>query len=149
MPDLPADIVYVIAGGGNDFPRMQRRANELGIADRIVFTGLFPESEKADLYTLADLFVMPSRGEGFGFVFLEALASGVPVIGSKLDGGRDALMDGELGLLVDPTNPAEVRSAILEALENGHRSIPDRLEHFSFPRFRERAWKILDALASD
>lgn len=82
LPDLPEDIVYLIAGGGNDATRLQKKALDLGISKRVVFTGLFAEEEKPDLYNLADVYAMPSRGEGFGFVFLEALACGVPAIGS-------------------------------------------------------------------
>src|SRR5258708_7605233 len=84
LPELDGDIFYLIAGGGNDVPRLQRKAFELGVADRVVFTGLFPEEEKPDLYNLADAYVMPSRGEGFGFVFLEAMPCGVPVIPTLL-----------------------------------------------------------------
>ena len=144
LGQLPEDVVYMIAGGGNDFPRLQRKAVQCGLAHRVVFTGLFPEEDKADLYALADVYVMPSRGEGFGYVFLEALASGVPVIGSKLDGGREALLDGELGLLVDPANPAEIACAIRETLGNAEREIPARLEHFSFARFRQRLDAVID-----
>lgn len=144
LPALPSDVVYLIAGGGNDFTRLQRRAMELGVGNRVVFTGLFAESDKPDLYALADVYVMPSRGEGFGFVFLEARASGVPAIGSKHDGGREALLGGELGLLVDPANPAELRAAIEELLARGERSIPARLEYFSFENFTARAAAIID-----
>jgi glycosyltransferase involved in cell wall biosynthesis len=146
LRDLPEDVVYVIAGGGNDAPRLQLRARELGVAARVVFTGLFAEEEKPDLYNLADVYVMPSRGEGFGFVFLEAMACGVPVIASKLDGGREALLDGELGALVDPTNPAEIRAAILETLARGERRIPEALSYFSFEKFAERSRAIIDAV---
>lgn len=139
LRDLPEDVVYVIAGGGTDFPRLQRKAHDLGVSARVIFTGLFPEEEKPDLYNLADAYVMPSRGEGFGFVFLEAMACGVPAIASKLDGGREALLDGKLGLLVDPTNPAEIRAAILETLQRRERRIPEGLEYFAFERFAERA----------
>lgn len=145
---LPEDVVYMIAGGGNDFPRLQQKAVDCGVGRRVVFTGLFPEEDKRDLYALADVYVMPSRGEGFGYVFLEALASGVPVIGSRLDGGREALLDGELGLLVDPASPAEIERAIREVLERGSRRIPGRLEHFSFARFEERLGAILSATVS-
>lgn len=138
------DITYVIAGDGNDLPRLRQKARLLGVAERVVFTGLFDDTEKADLYSLADVYVMPSRGEGFGFVFLEAMASGVPVIGSKHDGGREALRDGELGTLVDPSNPAEIRTAILDALAHGERQIPAGLDYFAFPRFAERLHAILD-----
>lgn len=145
LPDLPDDVVYMIAGGGNDAPRLQLRARALGVASRVVFTGLFADEEKQDLYNLADAYVMPSRGEGFGFVFLEAMACGVPVIGSKLDGGREALLDGKLGMLVDPTNRAEIRSAILESLERP-RVIPEGLAHFSFENFAQRSRAIIESV---
>lgn len=143
LGQLPEDVVYMIAGGGNDAVRLQRKAMQCGVGERVVFTGLFPEEEKCDLYGLADIYIMPSRGEGFGYVFLEALASGVPAIGSKHDGGREALLDGELGLLVDPANPAEIRTAIEELLGRPPaRAIPPRLAHFSFEQFKAR----LDAI---
>lgn len=142
LRDLPEDVVYMIAGGGSDASRLQHRARELGVASRVVFTGLFADEEKPDLYNLADAYVMPSRGEGFGFVFLEAMACGVPVIGSKLDGGREALLDGKLGMLVDPTNRAEIRAAILETLERGERRIPEGLDYFSFENFAQRSKEI-------
>ena len=145
LTDLPTDVVYMIAGGGNDAVRLQQKAAQLGIGDRVVFTGLFPDAEKADLYALADVYVMPSRGEGFGYVFLEALASGVPVIGSKHDGGREALLDGDLGLLVDPANPAEILAALRELLgAHPPRRIPPLLDYFSFDKFRARVDAILD-----
>lgn len=144
LPNLPSDVVYVIAGTGNDRARLERKAARLGVGERVVFTGFFPDEQKLDLYSLADVYVMPSRGEGFGFVFLEALASGVPAIGSKLDGGREALRGGELGLLVDPTNPAEIEAAIRELLTSRERAIPSGLEYFSFRNFVARAAAIVD-----
>jgi phosphatidyl-myo-inositol dimannoside synthase len=147
LPDLDADVSYVIAGGGNDVPRLQRKAVKLGVAGRVIFTGLFPEEEKTDLYNLADVYVMPSRGEGFGFVFLEALACGVPVIASRLDGGREAVRGGALGQLVDPTNPAEIRLAILDALAVREKRIPEGLEYFSYANFERRTHAIIDEFA--
>ena len=146
LPSLPSDVVYLIAGGGNDFPRLQKLAMDRGVGDRVIFTGLFDEQDKPDLYALADVYVMPSRGEGFGFVFLEARASGLPAIGSKHDGGAEALLGGELGLLVDPCNPAELRAAILDQLAHGRRAIPERLAYFSFENFTRRTSEIVDAV---
>ena len=147
LGQLPDDVVYMIAGGGNDAVRLQQKAAQLGVGKRVIFTGLFPDADKADLYALADVYVMPSRGEGFGFVFLEALASGVPVIGSKHDGGREALLYGELGLLVDPANPAEILTAIREVLARPRqRAIPPRLSYFSFENFKARLNAILDTI---
>ena len=145
LRELPEDVVYMIAGGGNDAVRLQHKAAHLGLANRVVFTGLFSDEDKCDLYALADVYVMPSRGEGFGYVFLEALASGVPVIGSKHDGGREALLDGQLGLLVDPANPAEIAAAIREILGRPREHvIPPRLEYFSFENFTKRLKGIVD-----
>lgn len=145
LPELPDDVVYLVAGGGDDTPRLRAKTHDLGVADRVVFTGLFPEEEKPDLYNLADVYVMPSRGEGFGFVFLEAMASGVPVIASKQDGGREAILNGRLGLLVDPASPAEIRAAIDELLARGRRGVPDGLEYFAFENFVERVGTIVVA----
>ena len=120
---------------------------KLGLIGRVVFTGFVPESEKADHFRLADAFVMPSRGEGFGFVILEALACGIPVVGSNIDGTREALMNGRLGQLVDPSNVQEIRSAILAALAE-RRSVPsEQLEYFSFPQFSRRTAALVRSLA--
>ncbi|MGH9422854.1 MAG: glycosyltransferase family 4 protein [Thermoanaerobaculia bacterium] len=148
LPDLDADVSYLIAGGGNDVPRLKHKAADLGIGDRVIFTGLFPEAEKTDLYNLADVYVMPSRGEGFGFVLLEAMACGVPVIASRLDGGREAVRNGELGLLVDPTNPAEIRAAIRDVLAASKpKQIPEGLDYFSYANFERRTHAIIDSLS--
>ncbi len=146
LRDLPGDVVYVIAGGGNDLPRLQRRARALGVGDRVIFTGLFPEAEKPALYNLADVYVMPSRGEGFGFVLLEAMACGVPVIASRHDGGREAVRDGKLGILVDPNNLTSTRLAIEELLARNERKIPEGLDYFSFENFQSRTHKIVEEL---
>jgi glycosyltransferase involved in cell wall biosynthesis len=138
-------LSYMMVGDGNDRPDLEAYAEELGIRDRVVFTGLVPESEKADHYRLADAYVMPSRGEGFGFVFLEALACGLPVVGSRLDGSREALRDGQLGRLVDPGNPEEIKDAIREALRTPQ-GIPEGLDYFSFDNFKLRCHRFLDTL---
>lgn len=138
------EIRYVIAGRGDDQERLSSKAKSLGVADRVIFTGFVPESEKADLYRLADAYVMPSNGEGFGIVFLEAMASGVPVLGSQLDGGRDALLDGKLGVIVNPSDANDVVRGILETLRRP-RGVPDGLAYFASGRFRERARLIVQS----
>ena len=140
--DVP-DIAYLIAGDGDDRARIEQKAADLGVADRVVFAGYVPEAEKADHYRLADAFVMPGRGEGFGIVYLEALACGVPVVASRLDASREAVRDGMLGQVVDPDDPADVRRGILNALETP-RGVPDGLTYFSFEQFRRRWHRVVD-----
>jgi phosphatidylinositol alpha-1,6-mannosyltransferase len=137
------NIAYVIVGDGDDRLRLEAQAQALGVGDRIVFTGYIPEPEKADYYRLADAFVMPGRGEGFGFVFLEALACGIPAVGSTLDGSREALRGGTLGILVDPSRPEEIQAGILEALRRPRGVIPEGLDYFSFENFEKRCHQIL------
>jgi phosphatidylinositol alpha-1,6-mannosyltransferase len=144
------DIAYLIVGNGDDRPRLAAKARSLGVTDRVIFTGFIPEAAKADHYRLADVFVMPGRGEGFGFVFLEALACGIPAVGSRLDGSREALREGALGVLVDPRRPDDIQAGILEALQRPRGIIPAGLDYFSFENFEKRCHRILqDILKSN
>ena len=114
------------AGQGNKVmqgARLADKARQLGVADQVVFAGFIDDAEKADHFRVADAFVMPGRGEGFGFVFLEALASGIPVVGSVLDGSREALRNGELGALVDPNDARSIEQGIDAALATS-RGVP-------------------------
>jgi phosphatidylinositol alpha-1,6-mannosyltransferase len=131
-------LVYLIVGDGDDRPRLEAKARAAGLGEHVIFTGNIREQEKSAHYHVADLFVMPSHGEGFGFVFLEALACGVPVVASKLDGGREAVREGLLGTLVDPRDPADLERGILEALAKP-RAVPDGLSYFSVANFQARA----------
>ncbi len=103
IPDLVRrghDVVYVIVGQGDDRARLEQLAQQTGAAERIRFLGAVGAEQLAGAYRMADLFVMPSTGEGFGIAFLEAMASGVPALGLDVAGARDALADGELGTAV-------------------------------------------------
>lgn len=115
---------YLIAGQGSYADDLRRQAQALGIADRVIFAGFVPVDELADHYRLADAFVMPSRGEGFGIVFLEAMACGRPVIAGHADGSVDALDNGRLGVLVDPADPEALVTTLRQVLARTH---PNRL----------------------
>lgn len=112
------DLKYLIVGEGDDRRRLEAKAENYRVANQVIFAGQIPESEKVAHYNLADAFVMPSTGEGFGIVLIEAAACGVPVIGSRTDGSREALRDGILGRLVDPRNPDELVEAVSAVLED-------------------------------
>lgn len=112
------NLVYVIAGDGDDRPRLETLAHEKGLDGYVRFIGKVPESELPDLYRMADLFVMPSTGEGFGIAFLEAVACGVPAVGGNRDGSVDALQEGRMGQLVDPNDSTLLTQAILRGLNS-------------------------------
>lgn len=140
-------LVFLVAGDGDDRPRLEQKAKMLGIADGVVFAGYVREQEKAAHFCLADNFVMPGRCEGFGFVFLEAMACGVPVVASSLDGSREAVRFGELGKVVNPDDRVALTEAIILTL-NTEKHIPDGLDYFSFDNFRSRLQTLVLASIS-
>lgn len=117
------DVRYLIVGKGNDADRIRNLAAAHGVAKHVILTGFVSVEELPAHYNLCDLFVMPSNGEGFGIVFLEALASGKPVIAGNRDGSVDALCDGELGVLVDPEDTAAIARAIIGVLSGDIRPL--------------------------
>jgi phosphatidylinositol alpha-1,6-mannosyltransferase len=149
LPDLligEQNLMYLIVGDGDDRQRLESKAASLGLNQHVVFAGRIAEAEKADHYRMADVFVMPGRQEGFGFVFLEAMASGIPVVASSLDGSREAVLNGEIGELANPDDRETVIRAIRRALRRP-RQIPNWLAFYSYERFRERLQEIMYGLA--
>ncbi|WP_315862267.1 glycosyltransferase [Picosynechococcus sp. PCC 7003] len=90
---------------------------DLNSENYVTLAGFIPDEELADHYNLCDVFAVPSKGEGFGIVYLEALACGKPTIGGNQDGAIDALCNGELGVLVDPDDLTEISTVITEILQ--------------------------------
>jgi phosphatidylinositol alpha-1,6-mannosyltransferase len=91
------DVVYAIVGEGDDRARLQLLADQAGVVDRVRFMGALDAATLIDAYRMADLFVMPSTGEGFGIVFLEAMACGTPALGLAVGGAVDVLVESGLG----------------------------------------------------
>ena len=130
------DTIYLIVGDGDDRGRLELLAAQCGVSKNVQFAGLVPPEELPDYFRLADVFVMPSTGEGFGIVFLEAMASGIRVIGGSGDGSADPLGDGELGWAVNPDNEQELISAICGALSTAPATV-DRASRFNRQAFAE------------
>ena len=133
------NLRYMIVGDGPDRKRLEIKAKTYGVSDCVVFTGQIPESEKVAHYNLADAYVMPSSGEGFGIVLIEAAACGIPIVGSSIDGSREALLNGRLGRLVRPGNRSELVAVVTELLlqETQHKRI-DAIDAFSTENFRTK-----------
>ena len=117
------DAIYLIAGEGDDRARLQALARETGMAAHVRFAGQVSADDLPNVYRLADAFAMPSTGEGFGIAFLEAAASGLPIVAGNRDGAADALADGALGASIDPGDNDGLASAIVRALNRGAGSV--------------------------
>jgi glycosyltransferase involved in cell wall biosynthesis len=153
------NLAYVVVGDGDDRPRLEAMADGLGVRHHVIFTGLVTDAELAALYRRSDIFALPARtqlgdreakGEGFGIVFLEAMAFGKPVIGPNYGAPAELIRHGENGLLVDPEDPAAIAGALLRLLEApgdakrlGEFARRWVRENYSFARFRQRLWEIL------
>lgn len=107
------DVVFVIGGDGSLRSYHQQLATKLGVKEKMVFTGRIPQSEAPYYYAMSDIVVVPSLQEGFGLTVSEAMACGKPVIGTKVGGIPDQLIDGYNGFLVPPRSPAEIARKIL------------------------------------
>jgi glycosyltransferase involved in cell wall biosynthesis len=110
------DVRYVLVGDGPDRERLAALSRELGVEDKVILAGYVPNEELAEHYNLCDVFVMPSKGEGFGIVFLEALSCGKPVIAGNKDASVEAVLGGKLGTLVDPDDVSAIAEAIVAVI---------------------------------
>ncbi len=117
------DIEYALIGIGEDLDYLQELTRELDVTDRVHFLGHVSYDDLPRWYNTCDLFAMPNRdingdSEGFGLVFLEAAASGKPVISGKAGGTGSAVLDGKTGLRVDGENVQEITNAASYLLRN-------------------------------
>ncbi|HEY2645431.1 MAG TPA: glycosyltransferase [Candidatus Acidoferrales bacterium] len=143
----------VLVGDGDDRPRLEELARTLGVSECANFLhGLSPEQLFA-CYANCDVFALPSSGEGFGLVFLEAMAHSKPVIGGAHGGIPDIVEDGVTGLLVQHGDAERLAQALESLLSNPSRAREmgargrDRLEKtFSFAQFQSRLMQLLDSV---
>jgi glycosyltransferase involved in cell wall biosynthesis len=143
------DVFYLIGGSYDEEEKyaLEKEINQLGISGKVCLTGFLPDHELAEHFNLADLYVMPSKKEGFGIVFIEAMFYGLPVIAGNQDGSVDALLNGELGTLVNPDNVHELKTAVIQKLDNIRESKPDRkklISHFSYEVYKTKVNRLLD-----
>lgn len=145
----------VVAGGGGDRPRLAAKAAELGLEGRVLFTGFVSEATLAELYRRSAVFVMPSRGEGFGLVYLEAMRASRPCVAARGGAAEEIVRDGETGLLVDAEDRDELAQALVRLLtdadrrrEMGQAGRKRWAERFNGEAFRRRLFPHLDRLTA-
>jgi phosphatidylinositol alpha-1,6-mannosyltransferase len=149
---LDADVVLAIAGDGRDRTRLTERAASRGVSDRVKFLGRVADEHLPALYRSADVFAMPCRerwggleAEGFGIVFLEAAASGLPVVAGRSGGAHEAVDDGVTGHVIEPKSVGAVARAIAGMLSDpdtrramGEAGRRRAVDHFSYDSLAAR-----------
>ncbi|MDA8117490.1 MAG: glycosyltransferase family 4 protein [Actinomycetota bacterium] len=156
MPRIVAACPHarlVIAGGGDDRERLTRVATSRGLAGRVAFTGFVSEATLGELFRRCAAFVMPSRNEGFGLVYLEAMRAGRPCLALRRSAAEEIIVDGTTGILVEPGDQEQLAAALVCLLsdaamvrrmgEAGRRRYEER---YTFESFRAGLLPHLDRL---
>lgn len=142
------DTVYLVVGDGDDRPRLEALTKSLTVEQHVRFLGSVEGSDLVSLYRIADLFVMPSEGEGFGIVFLEAMACGCRALGLNSGGSIDALSGSQLGYTCDADELAEAIVDILGSPRGSAEPGSSRFSRRAFDACVADMTKVLTGLAS-
>lgn len=151
------DARLVMVGGGDDLPRLRTRAAELALDSSVVFTDFVSDLQLSAIYERAHVLAMPSRNEGFGLVYLEAMAHGLPCVGSVHDAAGLIIEEGTTGYLVDQADQAALTDRLVRLLRD--RPLRERMgaagrrradQLFSYERFEARLLSLLgDAFGAE
>lgn len=140
---MPSALLLVV-GDGPDRDDLQRQAERMGIADNVRWIGQQSADEVFRLYAIMDVVAVPSIFEGFGLVAAEAMAAGLPVVGSAVDGLAEIIIDNETGRLVPPRDADALAAALISLLAApqtasmmGRKGVQRVGQHFSLQRFSE------------
>lgn len=143
------EVKYLVIGRGDDQPRLAKLAQDLGVEKQVIFAGFVSTEDLVRHYQVADAYVMPSQ-EGFGIVYLEAMACGIPVLSGDADGSADPLQDGKLGWRVPYRDPEAVANACIEMLKGEDRRCDgnwlreESVKVFGRVAFTKRVKQLLD-----
>jgi phosphatidyl-myo-inositol dimannoside synthase len=157
------DAELVVVGDGSDRSRLERASRSLGSDGRVRFTGRLDDADLRELFRTAAVFALPTRarvgvgaaGEGFGLVFAEAAAAGIPVVAGRSGAVGEVVEDGRTGFLVDPTDPDAIADAIGALLDDpdlrramARNARARARKRFSYEAFGDRIAELLGGLAS-
>lgn len=112
------NVKCLVIGDGPEREKLKSKSRKLKVLNNIIFLGQIPQKDLPVYFRIADVFVRPSRSEGLGNAFLEAMAAGVPVIGTPVGGIVDFLIEGETGFLVPADNPDELANKLSFVFNN-------------------------------
>jgi phosphatidyl-myo-inositol dimannoside synthase len=144
------DVHYTVIGDGTDLERHKELARRLGVSDRVSFPGFVDDETLRDCYRDCDLFVLPSAGEGFGFVFLEAMRFSKAVVAADSGGAPEVVENNVTGRLVEYGQQQELAETLIDLLldperceQMGQAGYQKLQEKFTFPHFKETFTEIL------
>ena len=112
------DTRLMLVGDGEDRESLEKLVKELDLEKYVSFVGIVPNKKVPEYMVASDIFVLPSLSESFGIVNLEAMASGLPIVATKVGGLAEIIKDGENGFLVEPKNSKEIAEKVLLLLED-------------------------------
>lgn len=141
LQDEHPNAKYLISGSYDKIEKgkIDDQILKLGLKDKVVLSGFIAEDELASHFNMADLYIMPSKKEGFGLVFIEAMYYSLPVIAGNVDGSTDALLNGELGILVNPDSIVEIKESLERVLSGKSAFIPNRkllIDNFGYEAYK-------------
>jgi phosphatidylinositol alpha-1,6-mannosyltransferase len=146
------DAVLVFVGTGDDTVRLREKAAALGVGNSLVCPGFVSRAALEIIYRRAKVFAMPSRREGFGLVYLEAMSQGLPCIGSTHDAAGDIIQDGVSGFLIDQADIGALADRITRLLcdedqrvRMGEQAARHVAAHFTYERFASRLVSLIPA----
>ena len=148
------ELLYCIVGDGEELDNLKKLVAELNLKEHVVFLGEINEKNKQRVYRSADLFIMPAVQsgtdiEGFGIVFLEAAACGIPAISGNSGGQVEAVIDGETGYVIDGNNRSELVSALRKLLTDSPlrnslgANAEKRAEEFDWNNVVNQTWDLV------
>ncbi|HEY9851399.1 MAG TPA: glycosyltransferase family 4 protein [Leptolyngbyaceae cyanobacterium] len=156
IQEIP-NVHYIIVGKGDDRPRLEKLIAQHQLQKYVTLAGFIPDEELCNYYNFCDVFAMPSKQEGFGIVYLEALACGKPALGGNQDGAIDALCHGKLGALVEPDDVTQIAKTLIQILQGNYPNPilyqPEVLRQkiidiYGFDRFKKNLSKYLEEFFS-
>lgn len=145
----------LVVGDGPDRDSLEAKAAELGVGERVRWLGALPHEEVLPLYAIMDVFAMPSLYEGFGLTAVEAMAAGLPVVASDVEGLNEVVESGVTGYLCPAGDISRLSERLLELLTNSDRAkeMGDQgrkraMEHFSQERFQKSMLAVYDMMGA-
>ncbi len=154
LVSLPNNISFVVIGIGDEGPKLQKQVHDLGLEERVKFLGFVDYPEIPKYLSVCDIFIRPSRSEGFGNSFIEAMAAGLPIIATPVGGIVDFIDDKETGLFCSADNPQSIVIAVKTILADSNlrskitkKALDRAVERYGWDRISLEMQEVFDKLS--